>query len=84
MDYHGYSAAAYGLSPANVVPGAAGASTPATTGGSPGDHGLLPWHPDSPTFWLALVAGATLLGWVGAEFGARVGPAKGDVKVGKV
>jgi hypothetical protein len=83
MQYHAFTAQGYGLSPATS--GSAGNSLPVTSpGANPVDKAGLPWHPDSPTFWLALFAGATLLGWAGAEFGGRVGPAKGKVEVGRV
>lgn len=83
MQYHAMTAAGYGITPATS--GSAGNSLPATSStASASDMGGIPWHPDSPTFWLALFAGATLLGWAGAEFGGRVGPAKGEVKVGKI
>lgn len=48
-----------------------------------GDKAMVPWHPHSPWFWLAAVAGATLLGIAGAEFGVRVGPARAGAALGK-
>lgn len=83
--YQAFSAAAFGVNPGVQSKAAAGAGTPTTSAGtSPTDSGLLPWHPDSPTFWLALVAGATVLGIFGAEMGARVGKGKAVLQVGTV
>lgn len=85
MNYQPFSASAYGVNPGIQSKAAAGAGTPATSAGaSPNDSGLLPWHPDSPTFWLTLIAGATMLGVFGAELGARVGKGTARFEVGKV
>lgn len=61
---------------------AAGAGLPVTTTTS-ADHGAKPWHPDSPLFWLAVVAGASLAGIVGASVNLHAGPAKARASVGK-
>lgn len=47
-----------------------------------GDQGMVPWHPDSPMFWLVLIGGATLLGILGASFDVRAGKRHASVKVG--
>ena len=83
--YQAFSASAFGINPGKATPGAAGAGVPPTTSGAAGnDKGMLPWHPDSPTFWLALLAGATVLGIFGAEVAGRVGKGTAKVQVGKV
>jgi hypothetical protein len=46
------------------------------------DRGALPWHPDSPGFWLVLVGVATVLGVFGASFNVRAGKGKAGVSVG--
>jgi hypothetical protein len=71
-----------GISPAYASK-AAGAGTPPTTL-SGGDHAAVPWHPDSPTFWLLVIAGATVFGIAGASvrvraFHAHAGASVGDV-----
>jgi len=84
--YQAFSAAAFGINPAGSgTRMAAGSGLPPTNAAaSPTDKGGLPWHPDSPTFWLAGVAAATVLGIFGAEIGARVGKGTAKVSVGKV
>jgi hypothetical protein len=83
--YQAWSASALGINPGSATPGAAGAGVPTTNAGTSGtDKGLLPWHPDSSTFWLALIAGATVLGIFGAEVGGRIGKGTAKVQVGKV
>jgi len=77
------TAADYGINPGGAG-GAAGASLPATSAGASPMDQLMPWHPHSASFWLALVAGATVLGIFGAEVGARVGRGTAKVEVGKV
>ncbi|MDB4872792.1 MAG: hypothetical protein JWP34_4560 [Massilia sp.] len=76
--------AVLGMNPGNQqrTMSPAGEALPASSH-TGGDRGALPWHPDSPAFWLALLGGATLLGIFGASFGVRAGPAKGSVSVGK-
>lgn len=46
------------------------------------DKGALPWHPDSPAFWLALIGGATLLGVFGASFRVRVAKGSAGANIG--
>lgn len=60
----------------------AGDSLPASTA-TMGDWGGLPWHPDSPGFWLLVVAGATVLGILGASVDVRAGKARAGGHVGK-
>lgn len=62
---------------------AAGASLPPTTAAY-GDKGSVWWHPDSPTFWLAAIAGATVLGLAGVEVRGRAGPLKAGASAGTV
>lgn len=46
------------------------------------DKGALPWHPDSPGFWLVLVGVSTVLGVFGASFNVRAGKGRAGVSVG--
>lgn len=48
-----------------------------------GDKGALPWHPDSPQFWLLLLLGGTVFGIVGASVQFRAGPARAGASLGK-
>lgn len=48
-----------------------------------GDKGAVPWHPDSPTFWLVLIGTASLLGIAGASINLRAGPARAGASLGK-
>lgn len=45
------------------------------------DRGTVPWSPDSPLFWGAVLVGATLLGFWGASGSVRVGKARASAKV---
>lgn len=63
-------------------PSAAGAGLPASSGAS-NDGGSKPWHPDSPLFWLAVIAGASLAGIVGASVNLHAGPARAGAAIGK-
>jgi hypothetical protein len=73
-----------GMSPGNQqhTQSPAGEALPASSH-TGGDRGALPWHPDSPAFWLALIGGATLLGVFGASFNVRVASGKAGVNVGE-
>lgn len=62
--------------------GTPGASLPRSTAMS-GDNVTQWWHPDSPHFWLVVVAGTTLLGISGLQFKLRAGPAKAGAELGK-
>jgi len=62
---------------------AAGQALPPTTAAY-GDRQQLPWHPDSPTFWLIVIAGATILGLAGVEVRGRVGKGKAGAQIGTV
>jgi len=77
------------MTPANLFglnPGApskaAGHALPLTsvTGG---DRAFVPWSPDSPVFWLVVVAGATLLGLTGASVKVRAFKRRASVDVGE-
>lgn len=69
-----------------ITPGmsskAAGAALPPTTAGS-GDMVAVPWHPDSPFFWLAIVAGATVFGVFGASVKVRAFKGHAGASIGK-
>lgn len=70
-----------GISPASSrLHGYEGATLPASTyAGS--DRAAVPWHHDSPIFWLVAIAGLTLFGIVGASASVRVGKARAGVEV---
>ena len=70
-----------GMNPAQQSK-AAGESTPLTTAVH-GDRAMLPWSPDSPGFWLALVAGATLVGMVAADVRVRLFRREASASVGR-
>lgn len=74
----------YGINPGS--PGAAasggGGEQLPTSGGPLGDGGATPWNPDSPMFWLMILAAATLLGIVGASLDVRAGHKHASVKIG--
>jgi hypothetical protein len=72
-----------GLSPAaqQRAESPAGETLPSTSHTGQ-DRGALPWHPDSPGFWLALVGVATVLGVFGASFQVRAGKGRAGVSVG--
>jgi hypothetical protein len=73
-----------GMSPANgavLQTPTAGASLPSSTV-TGGDNAMLPWSPDSPTFWLVLIAGATVFGIAGASFRVRVGKGHAGANLG--
>lgn len=47
-----------------------------------GDGAMIPWSPDSPIFWAALLGAGTLLGILGASIDVRAGRRHASVKVG--
>lgn len=73
-----------GMNPGRQQAGAspAGETLPSTSHSSL-DSGALPWHPDSPAFWVALIGGATLLGVFGASFRVRVAKGSAGANIGK-
>lgn len=77
---------AFGLNTATTSAGAsaAGAGLPATSAGaSAHDQGDSPWHPDSPIFWVAVIAACSFAGIVGASVNLHAGPAKAGATLGK-
>ncbi|SRR6266568_3045829 len=60
---------------------AAGQALPPVTAGY-GDRQQVPWHPDSPTFWVAGLAVLTLLGMAAADVRVRLFRRKAGVSVG--
>lgn len=72
-----------GMSPANQSK-AAGDALRGTTAGA-GDRPTTWWSPTSPTFWVVVLAGATVLGMAGADARVRVGrKGRAAVSVGAV
>lgn len=69
-----------GVSPA-YASRAAGASLPPTTV-SGADRAAVPWHPDSPTFWVLLIAGATVAGIAGASVHVRAFKGRAGLDIG--
>lgn len=47
-----------------------------------GDGAMVPWSPDSPMFWVVILAAATALGIVGASLDVRAGRRHASVTVG--
>lgn len=65
-----------GMSPGGArLSGYEGGALPATTFGAQ-DNGAVPWSPDSPVFWLAVLGLGTLFGFIGASADFRVGRAR--------
>ncbi len=58
-----------GLAPGKQSKAAGASLPPVTVAGH--DRAMVPWHPDSPVFWLAIFAGATALGIFGASIDVR-------------
>lgn len=87
-DFFGYFATLnpldhFGLNTAmSSGPSAAGAGLPATSASS-NDGADKPWHPDSPIFWIAVIAAASFAGIVGASVKVHAGPAAAGASVGK-
>jgi hypothetical protein len=75
-------AALLGLSPANQSKAAGQALPPTSVTG--GDNAFVPWHPDSPTFWLLLVGVGTIFGLVGASVQVRAGKGKAGASIGNL
>lgn len=69
-----------GLSPA-VQTKAAGAALPPVSAAG-GDNSHVPWHPDSPEFWLVVIAGATVLGLAGASVRVRAFKGRASAELG--
>lgn len=73
----------FGLNVATAAgPSAAGAGLPATSAAS-NDGGDRPWSPDSPIFWIAVIAAASFAGIVGASVNLHAGPARAGAQIGK-
>lgn len=70
-----------GINP-GAASGGAGEALAHTDPAMPGDHMAVPWHPDSPAFWLLLVGASTALGILGASFDLRAGKRHASVKIG--
>lgn len=49
---------------------------------SGGDSASIPWHPDSPQFWLVVIAGATVLGLAGASVRVRAFKTRAGAELG--
>lgn len=76
----------FGLSTAAAPAGqsAAGAGLPGSSStATVGDGGDKPWHPDSPLFWVAVIAAASFAGIVGASVNLHAGPAHAGAAIGK-
>lgn len=76
----------FGLLPGAGAGGksAAGASLPpSSTSAAAHDGGDRPWSPDSPIFWIAVIAGASFAGIVGASVHLHAGPARAGASIGK-
>jgi hypothetical protein len=85
MDIGAYSPyAVTGLSPATQQRdhSPAGETLPHSTH-SGLDKGALPWHPDSPGFWLMFLVAGTVLGIVGASVRVRVLGGSAGANVGR-
>lgn len=75
------SAELLGMSAANQSR-AAGHSTPLVSAAG-GDRQFVPWSMDSPGFWLAAIAVATLVGVIGADARVRIFKREAAASVGK-
>jgi len=74
----------YGINPGGksaAASGGGGDVLPPTTA-SYGDQVTVPWHPDSPAFWLLILGAATLVGIIGASLDVRAGKRHASVKIG--
>lgn len=69
-----------GLSPAGGSKAAGQALPPTSVAG--GDNAYVPWHPDSPIFWLAALAGLTVLGITGASVKLRAFKGRAGLNIG--
>jgi len=80
------------LNPGNLYGMPLGGARAASSGGGgqflphtdsmSGDGAMIPWSPDSPIFWAALLGAGTLLGILGASIDVRAGKRHASVKVG--
>jgi len=70
-----------GLNPASGSKAAGAALPPTSVAG--GDMAMVPWHPDSPVFWLLLVGGLTVFGVAGASAKVRLGKGHVGAELGK-
>lgn len=75
------SAALLGLTPGTGSKAAGQSLPPTTTHG--GDLMSVPWHPDSPIFWLAVLGVGTMLGITGASVRVRAFKGRAGVNVGE-
>ncbi len=66
---HTSPAALLGMSAGNQSRAAGAGLPPVTVTG--GDLAMVPWHPDSPLFWFALLAAVTIVGLAGASIEVR-------------
>jgi hypothetical protein len=73
-------AALLGLSPAKQSKAAGQALPPTSVTG--GDNAYVPWHPDSPTFWLLAIGVGTIFGLLGASIQVRAGKGKAGANIG--
>lgn len=73
-------ASLFGLSPGAPSKAAGQALPPTSVMG--GDRAFVPWHPDSPVFWLLLITGATVLGITGASVKVRAFKGRGSANLG--
>ena len=74
-------AALLGISPAAGTKAAGQGLPPTSVTG--GDKAFVPWHPDSPVFWLAAIAGLTVLGITGASVHVRAFKRRASVELGE-
>jgi hypothetical protein len=74
-------AALLGISSANQTKAAGQALPPVSVTG--GDNAFVPWHPDSPDFWLVVIAGLTLLGLAGASVRVRAFKGSAGANIGE-
>lgn len=73
-------AALLGLNPGSSSKAAGAALPPNSVAGN--DLAFVPWHPDSPIFWLGLFAVGTVLGITGASVRVRAFKRRAAVDVG--
>lgn len=63
------------------LPGYEGQQLPASTYAG-ADKAAVPWSPDSPLFWGAVLGAATLIGLLGASVQVRAGKTRARAEVG--
>jgi hypothetical protein len=71
-----------GLTPGTGSRQAAGAVMPPVSH-SGNDSGAIPWHPDSPIFWLAALTVTTIAGITGASVRVRAFKRGASVNIGE-